>query len=122
MALLWPAFGPDLANRSGPHKCHHSTLHVAQIIIPHVPRCVPDLGRQYVAIWVVTSLSTTFQQLRACSSDTVVFKDCFITGPVKGRENANKINQMLRPMAREGRNKNGDTQESANNIQNLLTK
>ncbi len=51
MALLWPAFGPDLANRSGLPKCHHSPLHVGQIIIPHVPRCGPDLGQQYVAIW-----------------------------------------------------------------------
>ncbi len=118
MACFWPRSGkqerstqvPSFHATCGPD--HHSTC----------ARCVPDLGRQYVAIWVVTSLSTTFQQLRACISDTVVFKDCFITGPVKGRENANKINQMLRPMAREGRNKNGDTQESANNIQNLLTK
>ncbi len=52
MALLWPAFGPDLANRSGPPKCHHSMPHVGQIIIPDVPRCGPDLGRHYVAIWV----------------------------------------------------------------------
>ncbi len=29
---------------------------------------------------------------------------------------------VLRPMAREGRNKNGDTRESANNILNVLTK
>ncbi len=48
MALLWPAFGPDLANRSGPPKCHHSTLHVGQIIIPHVP----DVGR----IWANNTL------------------------------------------------------------------
>ncbi len=41
MALLWPAFGPDLGNRSSPPKCNHSTLHVGQIIIPHVP----DVGR-----------------------------------------------------------------------------
>ncbi len=41
VALLWPAFGPDLGNRSGPPKCHHSMLHVGQIIIPHVP----DVGR-----------------------------------------------------------------------------
>ncbi len=40
MALLWTACGPDLANRSGPPKCHHSTLHVGQIIIPHVPDVV----------------------------------------------------------------------------------
>ncbi len=41
MALLWPDFGPDLANRTGPHKGYHSMLHVGQIIIPHVP----DVGR-----------------------------------------------------------------------------
>ncbi len=41
MALLWPVFGPDLANMSGPPKCHHSTLHVDQNIIPDVP----DVGR-----------------------------------------------------------------------------
>ncbi|CAM4278800.1 unnamed protein product [Leuciscus chuanchicus] len=32
---------PDLANRSGPHKGRHSTLHVGQIRIPQVP----DVGR-----------------------------------------------------------------------------
>ncbi len=47
VALLGPDCGPDLANRSGLSKCHYSTLHVDQIIIPHVP----GLGRHYVAIW-----------------------------------------------------------------------
>ena len=48
MALLWPACGPDLANRSGPPKGRHSLLHVGQIHIPQVP----DLGR----IWPETML------------------------------------------------------------------
>ncbi len=50
MALLWPAFGPDLANRSGPPKCHHPTPHVAQIIIPHVP----DVGRIWADIMLLS--------------------------------------------------------------------
>ncbi len=50
MALLWPAFGLNLANRSGPPKCHHSTLHVGQIIIPHVP----DVGRIWADIMLLS--------------------------------------------------------------------
>ncbi len=47
MALLWPACGPDLENMSGPPKCHHSTLHVGQTIIPHVPdvECSPGAAQ-----------------------------------------------------------------------------
>jgi len=48
VALLWPACGSDLVNRSGPPKCHHSMPRVAQIIIP----LVADVGR----IWAGTKL------------------------------------------------------------------
>jgi len=48
VALLWPACGPDLANRSGPPKGRQSLLHVGQIRIPQVP----DMGR----IWAETML------------------------------------------------------------------
>ncbi len=54
MALLWPVFGSDLANRSGPPKCHHSTPHVAQIIILHVP----DVGR----IWADNMLLSGYPE------------------------------------------------------------
>lgn len=52
MTLLWPAYGQDLANRSGPLECHHSTLNVGQIIITHVPDVGRIWAKQYVDIWV----------------------------------------------------------------------
>ncbi|CAM4529737.1 unnamed protein product [Leuciscus chuanchicus] len=48
LADMWHCYGPDLANRSGPPKGRHSTLHVGQIIFPRVP----DVGR----IWADTML------------------------------------------------------------------
>ncbi len=37
-ALLWLNCGPNLANRSGPPKCHHSTRHVGQMNVSSVGR------------------------------------------------------------------------------------
>jgi len=56
VALLWPACGPDLANRSGPPKGRHSLLHVGKIRIPQVP----DVGRNNVAMWDTYSKITGF--------------------------------------------------------------
>ncbi len=54
MALLWPAFGPDLANRSSPPSFHQVPSFYATCGPDHhstCARCGPDLGRHYVAIW-----------------------------------------------------------------------
>ena len=49
VALLWFARSPDLANRSGPPKCHH---HV--VCGPHESDgCGPDMGHSNFAIWEV---------------------------------------------------------------------
>ncbi len=37
-ALIWLNCGPNLANRSGPPKCHHSTRHVGQMKTSSVGR------------------------------------------------------------------------------------
>ncbi len=50
------SFGPDLANRSSPPKCHHSMLHVGQIIIPHVP----DVGRIWADNMLLSGLASHF--------------------------------------------------------------
>lgn len=42
------ACGPDLGNRSGPPKCHHSMRYVGWMKVPKLL----DLGRSNFAIWV----------------------------------------------------------------------
>ncbi len=66
---------PECITESPP-KCHHSTLHVDQIIIPHVP----DVGRHYVAIWDVISrclylslYNNVFVLVKSLSNISVLF-------------------------------------------------
>ncbi len=69
MALLLPAFGLDLANRSGPPKCHHSTPHVGQIIIPHVP----DVGRIWAEIMLLSGTGVIKYNTGCVVFNTFVF-------------------------------------------------
>jgi len=67
VALLWPACGPDLANRSGPPKGRHSTLHVDQIIFPHVP----DVGQIWAETMLLSGVCPSVQKLNHVRSKNI---------------------------------------------------